>query len=278
MSVIHGNGILKRVLISKPEFLEPAPINEIAKIWKDTSLDKEKMAKEHEALVQAFLDNGVAVEYLEADRERPNAVFARDFGASIREGYILGRFRLDMRLKEHVDYEKRMLALGIPKVAEVKEGLFEGGDFMFLDEKEILIGMADRTNALGLSELQKQLEPMGYHVTGAPLNRAYLHLDMCFNQVDRHLAVAYMDGMPEEVKSLVKRLDIEIIPVAEEAIFDHGCNLQSLGGKRVLSLAKNQRVNEALDRAGMQVVELDITEILKAGGGPHCMTFPLERV
>jgi N-dimethylarginine dimethylaminohydrolase len=33
-----------------------------------------------------------------------------------------------------------------------------------------------------------------------------------------------------------------------------------------------------LSKRGMDVIELDITEILKAGGGPHCMTFPLERI
>lgn len=73
-------------------------------------------------------------------------------------------------------------------------------------------------------------------------------------------------------------MDIEVIPVPEEAIFTHGCNLQALGDHRVLSLARNTRVNEELARHGMTVIELPVTEILKAGGGPHCMTFPLERV
>ena len=28
---------------------------------------------------------------------------------------------------------------------------------------------------------------------------------------------------------------------------------------------------------GLDVVEVDLCQILKAGGGPHCMTFPLKR-
>ena len=71
--------------------------------------------------------------------------------------------------------------------------------------------------------------------------------------------------------------DIEIIDVLEEAIYLHGCNLQALGDHRVLSLKRNAAVNEQLAARGMDVIELDITEILKAGGGPHCMTFPLLR-
>jgi len=31
-------------------------------------------------------------------------------------------------------------------------------------------------------------------------------------------------------------------------------------------------------KRGIKVTEVDITEIVKAGGGPHCMTFPLSRV
>ncbi|WP_206537514.1 arginine deiminase family protein [Listeria aquatica] len=28
---------------------------------------------------------------------------------------------------------------------------------------------------------------------------------------------------------------------------------------------------------GLEVIEINLEEILKGGGGPHCMTFPLER-
>ncbi|MCR4998297.1 MAG: nitrate reductase, partial [Lachnospiraceae bacterium] len=79
------------------------------------------------------------------------------------------------------------------------------------------------------------------------------------------------------LEELEKR-KIEIISVPEAAIFMHGCNLQALGNHRVLSLKRNSLVNAELSKRGMDVIELDITEILKAGGGPHCMTFPLERI
>ena len=277
MYVKDGTSVLKKVLVSRPEYLKPAPINEIAKKWKDTIMDVDLMLHEHEMFVEAYHKVGVEVEFLGADKERPNSVFARDFGGCVKEGYILGNFELDMRYKEHVDYEKRMAELGIPKIGEVKKGLFEGGDFMFMNEHWVAVGMADRTNEEGLEELKGILEPLGYEVTGVPLNPAYLHLDMCFNLVDDHLAVAYKEGLPEAFLEKLKQHDIEIISVPEAAIFMHGCNLQALGDHRVLSLKRNSLVNAELTKHGMEVIELDITEILKAGGGPHCMTFPLIR-
>lgn len=277
MYVKDGTSRLKKVLVSRPQFLKPAPINEIAKKWKDTVMDVPTMLKEHEMFVEAYKKAGVEVEFLEPDEERPNSVFARDFGGCVKEGYIMGRFKLDMRYKEHIDYKKRMEELGIPMIGEVKEGLFEGGDFMFMNEHWVAVGMADRTNEAGLGEIKKILEPLGYEVTGVPLKKEYLHLDMCFNLVDDHLAVSYRQGLPEEFRKLLAKRNIEIIDVPEDAIYLHGCNLQALGEHRVMSLKQNERVNEKLAVKGMEVIELDITEILKAGGGPHCMTFPLLR-
>lgn len=277
MYVKDGTSRLKKVLVSRPQFLKPAPINEIAKKWKDTVMDVPTMLKEHEMFVEAYKKAGVEVEFLEPDEERPNSVFARDFGGCVKEGYIMGRFKLDMRYKEHIDYKKRMEELGIPMIGEVKEGLFEGGDFMFMNEHWVAVGMADRTNEAGLGEIKKILEPLGYEVTGVPLKKEYLHLDMCFNLVDDHLAVSYRQGLPEEFRKLLAKRNIEIIDVPEDAIYLHGCNLQALGEHRVMSLKQNERVNEKLAAKGMEVIELDITEILKAGGGPHCMTFPLLR-
>lgn len=277
MYVKDGTSRLKKVLVSRPQFLKPAPINEIAKKWKDTVMDVPTMLREHELFVGAYKKAGVEVEFLEPDEERPNSVFARDFGGCVKEGYIMGRFKLDMRYKEHIDYKKRMEELGIPMIGEVKEGLFEGGDFMFMNEHWVAVGMADRTNEAGLVEIKKILEPLGYEVTGVLLKKEYLHLDMCFNLVDDHLAVSYRQGLPEEFRELLAKRNIEIIDVPEEAIYLHGCNLQALGEHRVLSLKQNECVNEKLAAKGMEVIELDITEILKAGGGPHCMTFPLLR-
>lgn len=277
MYVRNGTGVLKKVLVSRPEYLKPAPINEIARKWENTRLDVDKMLEEHQAFVNAYKDEGVEVEFLDADPGRPNSVFARDFGGCIREGYILGTFKLPLRYQEHNDYQKRMETLGVPLVAKCENGLFEGGDFAFLRENLIALGMADRTDETGVAEIRKQLEPLGYQVVGVPLKKEYLHLDMCFNLVDDHLAVAYKEGMPESFLKLLESEDIEIVSVSEEMIYKHGCNLQALGEKRVLSLKQNEAVNEALTKRGMRVIPLDITEILKAGGGPHCMTFPLIR-
>lgn len=92
MYVKDGTSVLKKVLVSKPQFLKPAPINEIAKLWKDTTMNVNVMLREHQEFVDSYHKAGVEVEYLEPDEMRPNAVFSRDFGGCVKEGYIMGRF------------------------------------------------------------------------------------------------------------------------------------------------------------------------------------------
>lgn len=277
MFVCSSSGVMKRVLMSRPTYLQAAPINEIAKKWASTRLNTEMMEIEHRRMVEAYEKNGVKVEFLDASPSRPNSVFARDFGGCIKEGYILGNFREPIRFEEREAYRTKMAELGVPIVMSVDKGLFEGGDFTYLDEHTLAIGQVARSNEAGVQQIREELEPLGYKVFGIPCDEKYLHFDLLFNMVGEDLAVAYKPALPESFLSLVKKIGIELIDVPEESVFKHGCNLQSIGNKRVICLKQNAVVNEELARRGYSIIEVDITETLKAGGGPHCMTFPLER-
>ena len=277
MFTCSSSGIMKRVLMSRPTYLQAAPINEIAKKWSSTKLDSEKMEKEHQIMVEAYTKNGVKVELLKADAQRPNSVFSRDFGLCVREGYVLGNFRESIRFKEKEAYKNKMQEMNIPLIAEVKDGFFEGGDFTFLDSDTLAIGQAARSDEKGVDFIRKTLEPYSYKVIGVPCHPKYLHFDLIFNMVGENLAVACTTALPQDFLELTKKKGIELIDVSEESVFMHGCNLQSIGNKRVICLKQNAIVNEKLAERGYTVIEVDITETLKAGGGPHCMTFPLER-
>ncbi len=279
MYVKNGTGILKRVLLSKPDFLKKAaPINEIAVKWSETDLDREKILQEYLEFIKVYGENGIETEFAPTDPKAPNAVFSRDFGGCVKEGYILGNFKEPLRYQERIIFKQKMRDLGIPLLGEVTNGFFEGGDFAFLNETTIAVGMAARTDETGFKEVRDIVEPLGYTVVPVKCKAEYLHLDMCFNLVDDHLAVAYIEGMPTAFLEKLAELKIEIIPIKEEQIFEHGCNLQSIGAHRVLSLTQNETVNKELVTHGMKVIPVEISEILKAGGGLHCMTFPLSRV
>lgn len=277
MFVKNSTGKLKQVLMSYPQYLSIEPINVISKYFKDHQLDKKKIDEEFNLLVQTYQNLGIEVFFLLPSETYPDSVFARDFGACLKDGYILGRFKHEYRKNERKAYEKKMQELNIPQLFKIHEGYFEGGDFFFLDDKTIVIGLLERTNQIGYQEIKKHFKNQ-YEVLFVESDPEFLHLDMCFNLIDEHLALICKDAFDISFLQELQKRKIELIEVSKEDIFRHGLNVQALGDKKVLALKKNHDINLQIKQKGYEVIELDITEILKCGGGIHCMTFPLKRI
>lgn len=277
MFVKNSTGKLKQVLMSYPQYLSIEPINVISKHFKDHQLDKKKIDEEFNLLVQTYQNLGIEVFFLPPSETYPDSVFARDFGACLKDGYILGRFKHEYRKNERKAYEKKMKELNIPQLFKVHEGYFEGGDFFFLDDNTIVIGLLERTNQIGYQEIKEHFKNQ-YEVLFVESNPKFLHLDMCFNLIDDHLALICKDAFDISFLQELQKRKIELIEVSKEDIFRHGLNVQALGDKKVLALKKNHDINLQIKQKGYEVIELDITEILKCGGGIHCMTFPLKRI
>ncbi|WP_196008079.1 dimethylarginine dimethylaminohydrolase family protein [Clostridium tyrobutyricum] len=278
--VKNSTGVLKKVLLCSPKYFEFEPINVITEDWLDKGQksNKESCLREHNELVQAYKENGVEVESIDPDINLPYEVFARDFGGCISEGFIMGKFREPVRQGETEKYEAKMKELGIPCVARCTSGAYEGGDFWFLDEYTLVQGVIARTDLDGAENIKRQVSELGYNMIMVPALRQNLHLDMCFNIAAEKVAVVCKEALPYNFLKMLEKRKFTLIDVPQEGVFRHYCNLQALGDDRVITFNNNKIVNEKLDALGIKTIKLDLVEILKGGGGPHCMTFPLERI
>ncbi len=184
--VKNSTGVLKKVLLCPPNYMKLQPINVIADKWikENNGLNIEKCIKEHNDLIKAYEENGVEVVLMKPEAKLTNEVFARDFGGCIREGYILGNFKEPIRYGETIAYKSKMEELGIPCVAKVSKGYFEGGDFWFLDDNTLAIGVIARTDETAIIEINDQISKFGYEIIPVKCSEENLHLDMCFNIVD----------------------------------------------------------------------------------------------
>lgn len=270
---------LRKVILCPPTYFEFEPINVITEDWleKGEKANKEACIKEHAELEQAYRENGVEVIMMDPTPGLHYEVFARDFGASIAEGMIMGAFREPVRKGETAIYEAKLKELGVPIVARCTSGAFEGGDFWFLDEYTMAHGVIARTDWDGLNNVRRQVEEYGYTMRGIPCKRENLHLDMCFNIVADKVAVVCKDALPDFFLQMLDKRGFTFINVPQEGVFRHHCNLQSIGKDRVISFANNKNVNDQMKALGLKVITPHLKEILKGGGGPHCMTMPLER-
>jgi N-dimethylarginine dimethylaminohydrolase len=277
--VPSSTGTLHKVLLCPPTYFDFRPINEITRkvLAGGEHADLEAVKREHEGFAQAYRDAGVEVVLMEPDPDLPYMVYARDFGACLGEGALIGSFREPVRQGEERLYERKLRELGVPVIGRIQRGFFEGGDFWFLDEATIAHGVVARSDWEGVRAAASILEPLGYAVIGVQLPSRNLHLDMAFNIVAPGVAVCATEQMPAFFLRMLAKRRFELVEIPSAGVFKHHCNVQCLGDERVLTFAGNTAVNERLASLGLTVVTPELTQILKGGGGPHCMTFPLLR-
>jgi N-dimethylarginine dimethylaminohydrolase len=277
--LMNSTGRLRKVLLCPPAYFRFQPINEITRgvLANGEVPDLEVLAREHQDFIEAYRSAGVEVELMDPVPGLSYMVYARDFGACLAEGVLIGSFKEPARQGEEIHYERKVRDLRLPVIGNITRGAFEGGDFWFLDEATIVHGVVARTTWEGVHNAAEILEPLGYTVRGVQLASKNLHLDMAFNIVAPGVAVCAVDQMPEFFLRMLRKRRFELIEVPGEGVFKHHCNIQCLGDGRVLTFAGNTAVNARLEALGLEVITPELTQILKGGGGPHCMTFPLLR-
>ncbi|MGI6046261.1 MAG: dimethylarginine dimethylaminohydrolase family protein [Eggerthellaceae bacterium] len=270
---------MKRVIMCPPTYHHFEPINVITEEWiaKGETADLAAYKREWEELVKAYEDNGIKVELMDPKPDLPYEVYSRDFGASVREGVVMGAFREPCRRGESAEYEAKLKELGVPIVARCTAGAFEGGDFWFLDPYTIAHGVVARTDWDGFTNVKRQLEEKGYMVYGVDCRRDNLHLDMCFNIVGDRIALCCTAAMPDNFLAMLEKRGFDLIDIPQEGVYRHHCNVQNIGDNKVVSFANNEYANSEMEKRGLKVIKPHLEQLLKGGGGPHCSTFPLER-
>lgn len=271
-------GKLKKILLCKPEHLQILqPINVIQEKHSQKNIDKTKACEEHEAFVEALENEGVEVILSENHVRYPYQVNTRDLGVTTPKGIVFGRFYNPYRWGEHRLVEKTFKENEIFVHDEHKEGIFEGGDFMYLDENTVAIGMGIRTDMVGIRQLENTLSDFDIEVIPVDFDEEYLHLDMIMNVVGEKVAVICEEALPNDFVDYLKKKDFTLIKVTKEDVFLHKCNLLSVGNNTIISHNQAEDVNKQLEKLGFKIIQLNLKEVLKSGGGPRCMSFPLVR-
>ena len=93
-------------------------------------LDLGKAQAQHDALTQAYRDQGIEVHAIEPEQPaRPNQMFAADLFFMTPEGAVLGRPASPVRAGEERQVARRLAALGVPILRSLRgTASFEGAD------------------------------------------------------------------------------------------------------------------------------------------------------
>ncbi len=266
-------GVLKKVIVCEPRYMKiDEIINETQRHFAKDNINMKRAMKQHQLFVETMKNNGVDVYKLPAIERFPEQVFTRDIGFTIGETVFVSRMGSNIRDGEEKVLRNWLLEHQI-NLSLIEGDRIEGGD-VIVHGDTVFIGVSGRTSEETIQELQSQLPHM--NVVPVPFHPKYLHLDCVFNILSEKDALIYKDAFDEKEYQILAA-KFNIIEVEKDEQFTLGTNVLSIGNKKVLSLPVNKNVNAALRERGYEVLEVDISEIIKSGGSFRCCSMPLYR-
>ncbi|MCM3713914.1 dimethylarginine dimethylaminohydrolase family protein [Halalkalibacter oceani] len=264
---------LELVIMCQPQYMTIRDIiNETQKKFKNEGIHILKAMEQHEQFVNTLRAHHIDVVLLPANEQFPEQVFTRDIGFTLGQTIFVAEMAHDIRQGEE-NYLKEWLKQEKISYYNLIGDKIEGGDII-IDRDTIYIGLSNRTNQKAIDHLQQLLSQ--FEVITVPFHEKFLHLDCVFNVLSPKEALFYPDAFNKKERDYLETR-YELIEVTKDEQFTLGTNVLSIGDKKVLSLPVNQQVNKQLQQRGYEVIEVDITEIIKSGGSFRCCTLPVIR-
>ena len=249
----------------------------------------------------------------------PNLYFTRDPFSSIAEGvsinsmYSVTRSRetiyADYIFNHHKDYKGVKNFYGRSKDYHI-----EGGDILNINENLLMIGISQRTELDAIRVLAKNVledkdndinEIIGVNI---PNERAYMHLDTVFTQIDvdtftyhpgiistfhavkfslrdYEMLEEYIEkSLDDLLKDALKLEKINLLPcgggdpiAALREQWTDGSNTLAIAPGKVIVYKRNTVTNQMLELNDIEVIKLDSSTLTVGRGGPRCMSMPLIR-
>jgi N-dimethylarginine dimethylaminohydrolase len=239
--------------------------------WTDAAdqVDSALATAQWEKLVATYVDAGAEVTLLDPEPGVPELTFAGDSIFLYGDIALSSRFRHPERQPEVAPMARRFERLGY-RMEALPNGIhFEGNAECVRWNGRLLGGYGVRSDRAALMYVSDLLD---IDVHPFQLARPYYHLDVCVAPIDEQTALYYPGAFTFEGRCKLARLIPRLIAVTEAEAQALACNSVSVNSTVVMSTRRAPRVAELLRGLGKRVVELDVSEFQKAGGGAKCLT------
>jgi N-dimethylarginine dimethylaminohydrolase len=246
--------------------------------------DLQRATAEYDGFVRIIEDSGAAIDWLPPNPQTTlDSIYVRDASLVTERGAILCAMGKRQRVAEPDMQGDAFTAAGIPVIGRITPpGRIEGGDVVWLDASTIAVGRGYRTNDAGIDQLKSLLGP-AVDVVVVPLphwsgESDVMHLMSLISPIDADLAVVYSRLLPVPFRERLLQRSMQLIEVPDAEFESMGTNVLALAPRRCVAVRGNPLTRAAMERAGVQVLEYDGTEIsCKGAGGPTCLTRPISR-
>lgn len=271
---------LRAVLLRRPgKEIENFDYNEVRF---RAPIDPELFRKQHDDLVNYYKKCGVKVYYVEDQREdRPNSVFCRDNLFMTPEGAIITRLAIPQRRGEERYVAETVAKLGVPIIKTIHgNGIFEGANAMWVDKKTVILSLSSRANREGFYQMEEALKYIGVtDIITMQVPYGHAHIDGLLNIASNDTVLLHASQVPYEVVDTLKKKGFKILetPSQTETKYRYATNFVATEPGKVVTSVGAPRSVELLEKNGIDVTVLDLSELNKGRGSVHCMTAFLKR-
>lgn len=224
-----------------------------------TPIDVGRAGRQHDAYERVLRELGCRVVCVPPAADQPDSVFVEDTAVVVDEVAVIARPGAEARRGE-VDAVATVLADFRPLRVIEPPGTLDGGDVLTVG-RTLWVGVSRRTNPDGAAQLQRILEPLGYEVIPVPVDGC-LHLKTAVTAVADDTVL--VNGRWVDATVFSGRTVIETDPAEPFA-----ANVLRVGDRVVAPMA-HRRTRERLERRGIRVVAVDVSELARAEGGVTC--------
>ena len=225
-------------------------------------IDLAKAEAQHAAYNEALRHAGAAVEVLPAATDLPDSVFVEDTAVVFDEAAVLTRPGTPLRKREVPAITVALAAYRKELLQIVAPGTLEGGDVLRLG-RAFYVGISSRTNEEGFSQFASIVRGFGYQATPIEVTGC-LHLKTAVTALDEETLLVNPAWIDAAVLPGIRQL---VVP-AEEAF---GANALVVNSAVHLSV-RWKRTTELVEKSGLPVTALNVSEFEKAEAGLTCLS------
>lgn len=237
---------------------------------KGSKVDKAQAILQWNLLVNTYKQLGVEVDIIEQKQGLPDMVFAADEGIAFgTSDILLSNFRYKERRGESDVYNAWYKEHGY-LVHTLPQGLyFEGNGELQKWRDMMFIGTGFRTSVEASVKVGQILSKKVLAIE--LIDDRFYHLDTCLFALNDDVVLYYPKAMSGNSISNLKKIVPNLIEISEPEALRFATNSIAVG-QSVIIQDGNDSVTEVLKTLGYRVIEVDVSEFMKAGGGIHCLT------
>ena len=222
-------------------------------------IDVTKAITQHQAYQDCLTELGVRIVSLPAEPDLPDAVFVEDPAVVVDEIAVISNMGATSRRAEAVS-----LAAALSRYRRLEfltdPATLDGGDVLRIN-RSVFAGLSRRTNHRGIEQLSYVLGCHGYTVQPVEV-RGCLHLKSACSYVGNGLVLVNRSWIDVEPLAGFELLDVP----ADEPAAANALLLKDV----VILPASFPKTRALLEKRGLHVRTLDISELQKAEAGVTC--------